>query len=303
MNLSNNISTSSSLYSSLVTIDQISRYYCLSINLVFIGVLITSREIRTKNLFYVNHATVVNTFYPALLFAYIFGNTPNFADENINTILCTISGYFREFANYIRSYSILLIAAYRYLGVFHVDIYRRVNKSTLLLLSPLGLVWFLCIIIPIIIEKSLKTHLTINLCLNGDSDSLSISIAYFIISYFMQTVLPLTLVIYAYVKIMGKLKRAKKVLKLGRLINSRKENRFALHFFLMCLIVVLTSFVFLVFYLNHIIPDYFVSLFYWLPVLRVLVAIGISLVPITSLYFHPKRARLVRIIRSKINVF
>ena len=169
-----------------------------------------SREIRTKNLFYVNHATVVNTFYPALLYAYIFGNTPNFADENINMILCTISGYFREFTNYIRSYSILLIAAYRYIGVFHVDIYRRVNKSTLLLLSPLGLVWLLCIIIPIIIEKSLKTHLTLNLCLNGDSDYLSISIAYFIISYFMQTVLPLTLVIYAYVKIMDKLKRVQK---------------------------------------------------------------------------------------------
>lgn len=308
------------LYRVLGTTDHVFRYYCFIVHLVFIVVLMFSPQIRTKNMLYANHATIMNICYPITFLIFIPGPTINYPDPKINQILCSIIGYYREFSYLIRPYSILIIAIYRYIGVFHLTLFDRINNSYVLLLTPIGLAWLISIVLPIIITSVLKTKESAILCLSGQSESVLISVLYFVINYSIQVFIPNTAIIVIYVKIMRHLKRIQNKIKpreslwtssltgstdgsrtrrVSRL-DSHKEKSFALHFFLMCASVLLTSAVFAVFYQNNVMPNYFVVLYYWLPVLRVIVLTGFSLIPIISLYFHPSRPRLFKYIKKLV---
>lgn len=327
LNNSNNFSTKSNqttdrdiLYEILNTTDNVFRYFSVIVHLAFILVLVISSEIRTRNLLYVNHATVISIAYPILLFG--FGNST--ANSQSSQFLCTFIGYYRDFTNFTRPFSILIIAVYRYFGVFHINLYKRLNNNNLLLIMPIIMVWFLSIAFPITINKALNTSVMTMLCLNGNSDSRAVSIVYFVINYIVLLVVPNFVTVFFYVRIMLELKRIKSrvwpikpslkiatvailkepnvrslMLKKTNGLNYKNEKTFAKHFLLMCTSVILTTSGFCIFYLNNIIPDYFNVLRYWLPVQRVVLSIGVSLVPITSLYFHPGRFRIVRKILTK----
>lgn len=330
----------SPLFAALLTIDHIFRYYGVLISLIFILVFIFSPSMQTRHFLYVNHATIVSIMYPIIMFVFIFGNTPNTSDPNLNQILCTLSAYLREFANYIRPYSILLIAMYRYIAVFHLTFYQRINRSRLLLCIPILFVWVISLLFPICINRLLNTTSTSMLCINGNSESTLISILFFVVSFTIMMILPSIVTIFIYVQIMRELKMVRfrfRQVRTGKvtpivmnaattsthkksnitnsnssirsssvasiaLVDRKKERQFAVHFILMCASVVLTNVVFSVFYQTNIMPNYFLVLYYYLPVLRILVAIGVSLLPISSLYFHPVRARFTDSLKQKFKI-
>lgn len=326
--------------------DHVFRYLSLIVHLIFIIVLIITSETRTRNLLYVNHATVISTFYPLIQFFFIFGNTPNFPDPQLNQILCTAAGYFRDLASVIRPYSILIIAIYRYIAVFHLNLFARLNRSNGLLITPIILVWLVSIGIPIVVSKSIGVTVSSFLCINGSSRSIFVAKVYFFI-YCIVLLVPNLTTMALYVRIMIELRHIKRrvritgsrrALGIARMtttivpslsssvvtpvtkttssmthssktrpvrirLDSSKEESFAKHFFLMCTAAVLTTSVYLVFYMNQIINNYFAIMYYWQPVLRVIISIGVSLVPITSLYFHPARVHFLNWITIKFGLY
>ena len=153
------------LFKTLNTIDHASRYYCLFVHVVFFIVLAFSKYFHKRPMLYVNHATIVNCFYCISQTFYIFGDHPALGDETLNEIICSFSEIFWIFCIYIRMYSILLIAVYRYLAVFHLNLYKKLNESFIRLMVPLVLTWMVSIASPLISKYIFNTTHGYTLCL------------------------------------------------------------------------------------------------------------------------------------------
>ena len=195
------------LYKVLITIDQVIRYYGVIIHLIFIIILIFSKKLHSKTLVYLNHATITNSFYCVIIFSYTFGDHPSFLNEKINEILCYTSEIFWIFAIYIRMYSILLIAVYRYLAVFKMSLYRKINRSYTNLIIPIFVVWAISIGFPLISKYSFNTTSSYIFCLDGFSDSLLNTVLYFVFNYTCMILIPSCFVFYIYIRIIRKLNK------------------------------------------------------------------------------------------------
>lgn len=193
------------VFISLITLDQIFRYYGLIIHGIYLTVLIFSSNLRAKTLLYVNHATVVNASYILVMFGFMFGDHPTFNDKNLNNILCSISEFVWIFSQYIRSYSLLSIAIYRYLAVFKVAIYKKMNDSNFLLISPLLASWIFSIAMPEITKYALQTTYSYTFCLDGYSEIFINSILYFVINFLFVVCIPTVFVIAIYIIIIRRL--------------------------------------------------------------------------------------------------
>jgi hypothetical protein len=218
-----NISTGTNpdyLINTLLTIDSVVRYYGVLIHLAFVIVLGLSKDLRSRTLLYVNHATIVNSFYCIITFMYMFSDRPNFASEIINNILCSMSEIGWIFSSYIRMYSILLIAIYRYFAVFKINIYKKLNESLFLLIIPIIVVWAISIIFPLAFKYIFGTTRFIPFCLDGASSSYKITVMYFSFNYIFHIILPLIFIITIYILILVKLKKMGE--KVGK---SKSQNR------------------------------------------------------------------------------
>jgi hypothetical protein len=107
------------------------------IHFAYFLLLFVSSKIRQRTFLYVNHAIIVSTLNVLNIFAYVFGSQPNFEDQNLNKTLCTMGEIFWAFMLYQRTYSVLLIAMYRYLAVFKLTVYKKLNDSNLYWPFPL----------------------------------------------------------------------------------------------------------------------------------------------------------------------
>jgi hypothetical protein len=211
MNSTNSSTQTSALFNKIIIVDTIVRYYGVIIHIVYAIVLIFSKELHKRTMLYVNHATLVNSFYCWMLFFYIYSDRPNFPNQTLNAFLCSLSEKAWPFSHLVRMYSILLIAIYRFLAVFKTNAYKKINNSNILLLGPLAIVWAFSIIFPLILKFSFGTSPTMNVfCLDGFSTSFSNSLFYVIIYYFILAILPTICIIVIYVAIMVKLKRIRK---------------------------------------------------------------------------------------------
>lgn len=139
---------------------------------------------------------------------------PSTPDRVLNEILCSFSEIFWIFSIYIRMYSIFLIAVYRYLAVFKLIWYKKVNSSNFILLTPVFFIWFMSILLPIITKYLFNTKPHPVFCLDGNTMVFVDLIMYFIVNYSLMVFIPLVLVIMIYYKIILKLRQlGKKVIK------------------------------------------------------------------------------------------
>jgi hypothetical protein len=206
------------LLAALSFLDNLVRCYSIFIHLIFFVVLVFSKKLHTRELLYVNHCTIVNSFYSFMFFFYMFSDRPNFPDQTLNSILCSMSEIAWPFSHFIRMYSILLIAAYRFLAVFKMNIYKKVNDSIISLIIPIGLVWIISLGIPISLKKIFGTISSRIFCSDGNSDSQMTIIFYVCFHYLFVMIIPSVCIITIYILIILKLKKLhKKVNKRGQM--------------------------------------------------------------------------------------
>lgn len=271
---------------------------------------------------YINHATVVNSFFGIMLTAYNFGNAPQTPSKVLNEILCSMSEILWSFVTYVRMYSILLISVYRLIAVFKVHWYKRLNESYVYLLIPIVLVWTVSFLFPIAAKYMFQTTSSAVFCLDGYTTIFINNLLYFIFNYFFMVIAPSTPIVAIYIKIILRLrslaskvnpgaktksdlantlteysteltqKTNQTVTSQAESLNSNKQRRFANQFILMCISVVSSLVILSVLTGRNLIPAYFTPPFFYLrPIFRIYISTSIMIIPIISLYFHPSRAK------------
>ena len=333
------------LFYGLTIFDNVIKGVCYVITLFYIGVLIFSKSLHKRSFMFLNHAAISNIFYQTVMLAFDFSSHPNVGNENINNILCSISELMWIFGSFIRAYSMLLLAIYRYLATFHVNVFKRINQSMFCLSSMLASIYALSFLIPVIGKYAFSTTNSYVYCLDGSSPYLINAILYLIYAYIFLIIIPVPTVIYIYACIMKKLKmlsskvsqgqgssvpierfssantqnaphshsrsqiqenqsisgtfRSQKSLNDSNRANDSydKQKTFAYQLITMCVSLCASSLVFVIFQLRGL-PNYFTVFYYYRPVLRAYLLIAMSMVPVTCLYYHPAKRRLLRKIRS-----
>lgn len=211
--MNNNLTLNSSiiqnedvLFNILLTIDHIFRYTSVLIHLVYLTVLIFSKDLHKRTMLFINHATLTNSIYCIITFYFIFGDRPNFNDQTVNNIICSIIEIGWIFATYIRMYSILLISVYRYLAVFKLKLYKKLNGSRLAMWSLLFTLWIISIGMPLFAKYMFQTTTSSVLCLDGFSTSFSNTLMYFFFNYGFMILGPSVVIVYIYATIIKKLR-------------------------------------------------------------------------------------------------
>jgi hypothetical protein len=300
-NSSNQSISSDYLFRTLTIFDHIARYYGVLVHLAFVAMLIVAKEQRTRSLLYVNHATIVNSFYCIMIYLYMFSDRPSFANESLNNVLCSMSEIAWIFSSYVRMYSITLIAVYRLLAVYKPQVYKRLTDSTaLVLLAPILLVWCVSFGFPVAFKYLFSTTSGSFYCLDGYSPSYEKTIMYYAFNYTFNIIVPLVCILGIYGAIIVRLKKLAGNLHerregakepksstnrtLASATNAQKQRRFAHQFLLMGFSVLASSFVTSIFALRNVINNYLSIFYYWRPVLRIYIILVISIVPLLSIY-------------------
>lgn len=311
MNVSNSTSPAltDEFFRALIIVEGVVKFLALSTNVAYILIVLRTKKMREKTLLYLNHAAVTNIFYLFILFIYTFGDRPATSMPDLNQALCSISELFWPFSNYIRAYSILLIAVYRYLATFHMNAFKLLNESTTILVSPILAVWFVCIVVPVSLKYSFNTRPSMYMCLDGNSSVYVDTILYFALNFLFMVMVPSALTMLIYVKIMRRLTAIKLRLwtstvdetmgtdttvsnGLSTLGRRNRDRRFAKQFALMCVSMILSAGLLALIWMRNVVPDYWDIFHYWRPIFRLLISISVSFIPVISIYFNPNRKRI-----------
>jgi hypothetical protein len=209
------------LWRVLTVIDVIARSYGVSIHLFYIFILIISKKLQTRTMLYVNHAIITNSFYVTIMFMYLFSDRPRTDNQIFNEFVCTVSEIIWGSSLYLRIYSILLIAIYRYLAVFKIYSYKKMNDSLTYLIGPIIIVWLFSVGCPIILKNSLGTTPNPVFCLDGNSTIFLNTVLYFCIMYTLMLLLPTIAIFVLYSMIMIRLRQ------MGRKLRHAGSNSFS----------------------------------------------------------------------------
>ena len=199
----------------------------LALHLVYFVIIIFSEELKKRTFLYANHAILASIFYPMFMTIYTYITYPNTADPNINRILCTVSEIGWIFSNYIRMFSILLIALYRTLAVFKITWYKKINESYVLLISPLIIIWIISIGCPIAAKFIFETGVSPSLCLDGYSLSPGLTLGYFFFNYTIMTFAPAVLIVVIYVRITRKLNSMSSIFNKPAAVNALQNKTYS----------------------------------------------------------------------------
>ena len=308
----------------LTYIDYVNRCVSFLFFLIYFIILIAFKEMRTLNLLYVHHANIVGFFFVLMYMIYFNVTAPTTTDPTLFQIECTITEVIWGVLKYLRAFSVLLIALYRFSAVFCIEFFKFVNKSYVHISVPIILVWILAIVLFASTKFALNTTYGSLFCIDGFSLSTYDTVAYLIISAVFDLVVPYSAVTIIYILIKYKLNKITiktrvdskngRVLSiveptLSQLVNSvvildnmsnqvnvekrkkkkemKKNKRFSSQLIAMniCYIGCFTMSFILSF--RYVIDDFNNKFYYFRQVLRIFNVLFQALVPIVSLYFNP----------------
>ncbi len=194
------------LYSALIVIDFGIRVYGFVIFLIFTVFVIFSPCMRSKSSLYSTHCTFVCSIFNFMMFLYLLPISPN-------QLQCTVSEIVWLFSNYIRSYSILILAIYRYIAVFKKELFKKINDSDLILAAPLIVIWTFSIVSPIAtIVGFNETSSPSVRCQDASTSSTEKTIVLDTLNFSLMIFLPSLLIIVIYCLIMQKLNSIRQVI-------------------------------------------------------------------------------------------
>ncbi|RNA17264.1 hypothetical protein BpHYR1_010238 [Brachionus plicatilis] len=299
---------------SLVTnyIDIAVRFVSVCVHLVYAAIVLNVKKLRNSSYMLMHHVNLVSFIYVLQYMAFISQRTLLFGNLiTLEIVLCTISELSWSVFRFLRTYSILLLAIYRYISVNNIQLLRKLNRKKNLLLI-ICCTWLAALLLTLVLKFSLSTTYSVFFCSPGYSDSIVLILINFVMVNFLSNVLPTTFILVLYVSISRKINKSKAKLrkrvadnKVSQSASSSSgsnelcktkaiELKFAKQFFFINLISVLASlcsiFVdFLMVFASHRNFCYFDVLFMeFRPVIRVLFLICQSFIPVLSIFYNPE---------------
>lgn len=301
--MSSNNSSNSTTHKIDVLLDNLSiatdvfSFYCVSLHLVYFVLMVFIKELRTKPQFFINHSVATNTIAPLAILTFQYFDPTKVENQTTVSIACSIFEIYWSFAYFIQMYSVLLIAVHRYMAVFKVEIFKKINSSNVYLIGLVVSVWFICLALSFIFKYMFSTTYSLTFCFNGFSTVFLHALLYDIFFVLFAIIIPAIAIVVLYILISLRLKKNGKRAHGERPSDSNhrvREMRFANQFIVMCTVVILSSFGFILTGLKSIIPDYFSIFYYWRPVFRIYIVFFCSLIPLLVLFFNPFGRRVFR---------
>lgn len=194
----------SSLFVQILTyVDYVNRVLSMIIFFTYFMLILKLKFMRHKSLIYVHHSNFVGFLFCLMYIFYFTTTAPNLPNQYLNLIFCVMSEVTWSMLKYLRSYSILLIAIYRFAAVFHINQFKKLNSSYCALLLPILVLWLLSLIFFLSTKFGFKTTYGSLFCIDGNAISLSDRINYLIVTSILSILIPFTSItlIYCLIKI------------------------------------------------------------------------------------------------------
>ena len=180
---------------------------CVFVHLFYFWLIYKIVELRKLTLLYVHHCNFVSFLFNFHYIIYYHYIHPYFDDPKWIDITCTISEVFWAMLKLLRTYSILLIAVYRAVAVFKVNLYKKMNSSWVYIMIPLGVDYLICALIYLATKYGYQTKYGYLYCFDGFSPIFYNSISYFGMNALIGILLPVIASVVLYHVIQAKLNK------------------------------------------------------------------------------------------------
>jgi len=212
-------------------LDNIMRVLSLIVYIIYFLLIPFIKSLRTRHLFFLHNVNVAGFIYTLHYVCYLTSQSPTFADPKLNEILCYLSGMLWLIVNFLRTYSVLLLAVYRYTAVYHINFFKSFTNSRLQMCLSIVFIWMFSITLSLILRYSFRTNYSVFFCFIGDSPYLSIVIAFMVTNVFLSIVLPTLLTVFLYVRILQKIRQLTKNLATSEKVTSNNKSSLSGRFF------------------------------------------------------------------------
>ncbi|RNA07964.1 hypothetical protein BpHYR1_002184 [Brachionus plicatilis] len=207
-------------------IDYVVRVLSVLIHLIYIYFMFRVKKFRNRSYFYMHFLVIVSLLYCLHYAFYIGTGGPSFRSLQLNLILCYLSEQMWSVLRYLKAFSILLLAMYRYIAVKNINLYKKMNSGLTFIYSSMLFCLIVSIILTFIIKYSLNTTYSVYFCSPGYSDNIRDMIVCFVLNVIISNIIPTIINLVAYLKIIAKLKLTKESIARACNLetNSKSQN-------------------------------------------------------------------------------
>ena len=293
----------------LAGLDITCRVLSLIVHVLYFVAVLLIKDLKTWSLIYIHQVNFYGLLFLIHFSAYIGSTHPNFSDANLNYVLCSMSEFTWSALKYLRSYSILLLASFRMMAVLNPQCFKRWTSSIWIIHSTNVSIIVITIVLTQIPKYVFNTTFGDFLCNDGFSPIFEDGMRYFIFCTLLNVLIPCILVFIIYVLVNRSIKKLSRKLSSQNPLSSRhssaslsQKSQLAQQFFLIniCLLASLLSFAAL--NLANLLEDFSFNLYHWRLLIRIISVLSQALVPIVSLYGHPKIKRSLLFRKSNNSV-
>lgn len=280
----------------LNTIDILFRCLFLSTHVVYFVIVFLFKEFHKLSYFNMHHSNFIGLALSILYCSWIGETQSNIQDFALREIFCTISEISWALFRTARAYSILALAVYRYLAVHDGKTFTKISKSRSYYLMTGLLVWLIPLMIFVIFKFSFHTTHGL-LCLDGFTIVLTDSIIYYVFTTTLGLLVPIILVVIAYILVHSRLYEIRQTLskcssESQAKKKASKENKLAKQFILLVFFEILSTLFWILINVSSWIPNFNNNYYYLRQIWRTLNNFSQGLIPIISLVLNPTKLKL-----------
>jgi hypothetical protein len=191
-------------YLTIITVDILNqadiiiRTSSFIVHMFYFFLVFKIKTLRRLSLVYMQHSNLIGLIFNLHYLIYFDKVYPKFENLFYVDLICKLSENLWSLIKILRAYSIALIALYRLIAVFKIDLYRKINKSIVLLITPILLIYFFIIIFIITTKFYYNTTYGTLYCFDGNSEIFMNKLMYFIWHSSIGLVFPTLFGIIAY---------------------------------------------------------------------------------------------------------
>lgn len=181
------------------------RVVFLVIHAIYFVIVAIFPSLQKMSLIHVHHTNLIGLLNGIHYCIWISWNQPNTGNPAVDSFLCTFAETFWALSKFARCFSILVLAVYRVIAVYRVHLFKRIADSKVISFITMSLVWIVSAVIFIVSKFVAGTVPGLIYCYDGYSPSMEVSIIYYVITSVLGYLMPVSLIIVAYVFIQIKL--------------------------------------------------------------------------------------------------
>lgn len=201
-------------------------------HVIYLLIVLKCKALRKKSFLFIHNFMFTNFIYCGYFLYHIRNEKPNISYFHMsisNHTVCLIASTIWLYLKYLRFYSIVLVSVHRFIAVYHINLFKRINSSKLILCMCILIVWAFSGFIFFLTKYFFHTTHGINNCFDGYSSNFNVSLNYYIFSVAIGSAFPTVCVVVIYILIYRKLKRLEKHLSMksstvSKIVDSNLET-------------------------------------------------------------------------------